>query len=248
MKKTVLCHFFNEEYLLPWWLNHHKQIFDHGIMIDYRSTDRSREIIKEICPTWDIIASRNSAFQADLVDNEIIDLEKDIDGWRMCLNVTEFLMGNYSVLNEQLNQQLLVPALYFVDHDREQTVTYDLPLWEQKTYGYTHTKRNTRAARSIHNMPVQYTIGRHFWTINTDQLMIFYYGWAPINKHTISRKLQIQTQFNSHTIQQRWGYHHIMDEAKLLDTLINDLIPLSENLTQEIEKYVNKHKNLSNIL
>ena len=39
-----------------------------------------------------------------------------------------------------------------------------------------------------------------------------------------------------------------MDEAKLLDTLINDLIPLCRNLTQEIKKYVNKHKNLSNVL
>lgn len=68
MKKTVLCHFYNEEWLLPWWLNHHKQFFDHGIMINYQSTDRSAEIIKEICPTWDIVQSKNLYFLPEDVD------------------------------------------------------------------------------------------------------------------------------------------------------------------------------------
>ena len=55
MRKTVVTHFFNEEYLLPWWLEHHKKYFDHGVMIDYNSTDSSVEIIKKICPTWTIV-------------------------------------------------------------------------------------------------------------------------------------------------------------------------------------------------
>jgi hypothetical protein len=32
---TVISHIFNEEYLLPFWLEHHRTIFDHGIIIDY---------------------------------------------------------------------------------------------------------------------------------------------------------------------------------------------------------------------
>lgn len=51
MSLTVISHFYNEEYLLPWWLNHHKNIFDNGILINYGSTDKSVEIIKSICPT-----------------------------------------------------------------------------------------------------------------------------------------------------------------------------------------------------
>ena len=46
-QKTVLCHFYNEEWILPFWLKHHREIFDHGIMIDYNSTDRSVEIIRD---------------------------------------------------------------------------------------------------------------------------------------------------------------------------------------------------------
>lgn len=64
MNSTVLIHIYNEEYLLPFWLNHHKNIFNHGIIIDYRSTDKSIEIYKQICPNWDIIISRNLYFTA----------------------------------------------------------------------------------------------------------------------------------------------------------------------------------------
>ena len=29
MYKTIISNVWNEEYLLPWWLNHHKDLFDH---------------------------------------------------------------------------------------------------------------------------------------------------------------------------------------------------------------------------
>ena len=51
---TVISHIFNEEYLLPFWLENHKNMFDHGIIIDYCSTDSSVEIIKKYCPTWEL--------------------------------------------------------------------------------------------------------------------------------------------------------------------------------------------------
>jgi hypothetical protein len=62
--KTIICHFYNEEYLLPWWLNHHKKIFNDGLMINYGSTDRSVELIKQICPTWKIVDTKNEYFGA----------------------------------------------------------------------------------------------------------------------------------------------------------------------------------------
>ena len=71
---TIISHFYNEEYLLPWWLNHHKDMFDHGIMIDYDSTDNSVEIIKSICPKWTIVKSRNRFFQAKDIDSEVEDI------------------------------------------------------------------------------------------------------------------------------------------------------------------------------
>ena len=258
MKKTVLCHFYNEEYMLPWFLNHHKQIFDHGIMIDYHSTDRSREIIKEICPTWDIVMSRNPNFQADTIDYEVMDIEKNIEGWRICLNVTELMIGDYSILDDNPGQHLL-PSMFFVDCDRERAVTQDLPLYEQKFHGFDFwstytTARETsnfreRRARSIHNTPVQYPIpGRHFEQYTTDQLVIFYYGWCPFNDAALDRKLQIQTQIPLVDRQRNWGFHHITNKETLTYRLENEFIPRSRDLTEDTNRYVTKHKSLSNIL
>lgn len=50
--RTVLCHFYNEEYLLPWWLKHHRSMFDHGALIDHGSTDNSLDICRQLVPEW----------------------------------------------------------------------------------------------------------------------------------------------------------------------------------------------------
>ena len=120
--KTVLSHFYNEEYLLPWWLNHHKKYFDHGIMIDYHSTDTSVEIIKSICPTWDIITTRNDCFDARKVDEEVMYYESQISGWKMTLNSTEFLYGNFNILNEFIPNE----DQYFLFQKNESILEIDI--------------------------------------------------------------------------------------------------------------------------
>ena len=158
MKKTIISHFYNEEHLLPWFLLHHKEIFDHGVMIDYHSTDNSVNIIKEICPTWDIITSRNLDFQAESVDLEVNDIERQINGWKVCLNTTEHLIGDYSILDEK-PQQLLIPTIFFVDCDRDNLIVKNKPIYEQKTYGFTFRDRfQERYARSLHNNFIEYPI------------------------------------------------------------------------------------------
>lgn len=260
MKKTLISHFYNEEYLLPWFLTHHKQIFDHGIMIDYHSTDRSVEIIKEICPTWDIVTSRNVDFQADNIDIEVMEIEKNIDGWKIALNVTEQMIGDYSILDEE-PRQWLIPTVFMVDTDRERSVSQDRPLYEQKHWGFSFRDSQRdfleRRSRSIHNIPVYYPShntqecmgpGRHYHTYNTDQLAIFYYGWCPFDEGGIARKLQIQTQIPLIDRQRGWGFHHITNKETLTYRLENEFIPRSRDLTEDINYYVTKHKNFSNIL
>lgn len=260
MKKTVISHFYNEEYMLPWFLNHHKQIFDHGVMIDYHSTDRSVEIIKEICPTWDIVTSRNNDFQADNIDVEVMEIEKHIDGWKIALNVTEQMIGDYSILDDN-SKQWLIPTVFMVDTDRDNLVSQDRPLYEQKNWGFSFKDSQQafleRRSRSIHNVPVYYPPhntpecmgpGRHYHTYNTDQLVVFYYGWCPFDQGGIARKLQIQTQIPLIDRQRGWGFHHITNKETLTYRLENEFIPRARDLTKDINYYVTKHKNLSNIL
>lgn len=261
MKKTLLCHFYNEEWMLPWFLNHHKQIFDHGIMIDYHSTDHSREIIKEICPTWDIVTSRNKDFQADNIDKEVNDIERDIDGWKICLNVTEQLIGNYSVMSDNGPSELYVPSIFMVDVEYQtRTANPDFPLYEQYYHGFSFRDSDKdfleRRSRRLHctnkPYPTSSTVecmapGRHYNMYSDADLAILYYGWCPFDQGQLNRKLQIQTQIPLIDRQRGWGYHHITNADTLTYRLENEFIPRARDLTEEINYYVNQQENFSNI-
>jgi hypothetical protein len=229
-------------------------------MIDYHSTDRSVEIIKSICPNWTIITSRNPDFQADTIDTEVNDIESQIDGWKICLNVTEQLIGDYSILDDE-PRQLLVPSVFFVDCDRDRAVTHDLPLYEQKFDGFLFSDNQQnfleRRSRSLHNIPVHYPAqstqacmapGRHWNSYNTDKLVTFYYGWCPMDDGGFTRKLQIQTQIPLIDRQLNRGFHHITNKETLTYRLENEFMPRARNISKEIQQYVDQHKNISNIL
>lgn len=262
MKKTLLCHFYNEEWMLPWFLNHHKQIFDHGIMIDYHSTDRSVEIIREICPTWDIVTSRNNDFQADMIDVEVNAIESQIEGWKICLNVTEQLIGDYSVIDDQSPSTILVPSIFMVDTEyRTRVPNPDFPLYKQYYNGFSFKDGQQafleRRSRRLHctkdPYPTSSTIdcmapGRHYNFYSTDQLVTLYYGWCPFDQGQLNRKLQIQTQIPWVDRQRGWGYHHITNAETLTYRLENEFLPRARDLTEEINYYVNKHENFSNLL
>jgi len=216
MKKTVVAQCYNEEFLLPWWLEHHKHVFDHGIIVDYHSTDRTHEIIKDICPTWEIRTTRNASFNGNDVDAEIMDIEKTLDGWRMAMNITEFLYGNTDhLIDTSEPKQYMITNYVFADMEdpaKCPELTYDRPLHEQRYWGYHDNDTNrdpvapyapgkgewSRLNRSIHNHPIVYTGGRHFpkTDYSFDDLVLFYYGWADMSERGMARKTQIAGKIN----------------------------------------------------
>lgn len=244
MKKTLISHFYNEEYLLPWFLKHHQQVFDHGIMIDYASTDRSCEIIQELCPTWEIIPSRNAWFDPGPVDQEVIDIENSIDGWKMCLNVTEHLIGNYSILDDE-PRQYLIPSFVFVDNNLEEYPDHNTPLYEQKRHGFAYFDQDfacfqQRQARSLHNINIQYQgMGRHFTNFSTEELAIFYYGWSPLNETAMQRKLSMGSKIPD------WvsaGRHHTFPRSWIEDRYKTLFLPWSRDLSSDIDYLIENHR------
>ena len=255
--KTVICHFYNEEWLLPWWLKHHKQIFDHGVMINYASTDRSVEIIKELCPHWAIIDSRNANFADSVaIDKEVMDIEKVVGGWRMALNVTEFLYGNTDYLKSYVENpaptQYLIGNYVFVDMedpDRGQTILdHNYPLWKQRYWGYDDFVNNgqprggimSRMNRSIHNYPVTYSGGRHWGGTakSFDDLVIFYYGWADASEGGMKRKTQIATE-------KAGTGPHAYNKDQFLDFLRTGHRPISEDLRSEIASILEHNRRIT---
>lgn len=237
--RTVICHFFNEEFLLPWWLKHHKHVFDHGIMIDYASTDRSCDIIREICPSWEIRPSRNQYFDSISIDQEVMDIEAELSHWRMALNVTEFLYGNFdNLLNDTGPTQYFIGNYVFVDTTDlskiildKSSLDYNAPIYKQRYWGYDEFNNvgghkggvMGRMNRSIHNYPIEYTPGRHFnnggdpdrYKQSFDDLVIFYYGWVDSSRQGISRKTQIKNK-----ISEKYTVHH-RSEQQFIDGYIS---------------------------
>lgn len=252
---TLLCHFFNEEYLLPWWLKHHKKMFDRAIMIDYASTDRSVEIIKEICPEWEIRPSRNKVFGMRSINEEVEDIERTIDGWRICLNVTEFLLGDLSTMLSLYDEKTTsfvnlgsscyevthgygIPVITMVDNKPEETPTYNLPLIEQKKYGI-HYKEGSfpiRGGRILHkNKDMIYGIGRHY-NYTTEDLVILWYGWSPYNENLLNRKKQIKFRMPQSDINQGFGLEHLMSDEQM-ENIYKNYLNLSRDLSEDFKKY-----------
>lgn len=234
MKKTIICHFYNEEYLLPWWLKHHKNIFDHGIMINYNSTDKSVELIREICPSWEIVDSRNQLFSAEDIDREVQDYEKTVDGYKIALNVTEFLVGNFSKL-EILNKELYIPMASMVDENSNFTPDQNEPLTSQCFFGINPQKYFESGSRLLHfNKSINYPTGRHFWNIkNTEDFLILRYKHSPWNEKFIKRKMQIANKQSLEDLKRGWGFHHQFN---------------LEQLNEERVTYLKKSENLLSIL
>ena len=228
-KTTLLTNIYNEEYLLPFWLNHHKNMFDDIIVIDYNSTDKSVEICKNICPNCKIIKSRNEYYGAQEIDLEFMDIENNIEGIKIVLNTTEFLFCEKSINELFINDT--TATSYAINCTSPYSLkTYDIInsyelfknlLNDDIKY---HTDRFTR---QIHTFPNgNYNIGRHSTfndSIPTTKAHIIWFGYYPMNDNLLKRKLQIQYKIPDsdkyHVL--GFGFHHFTDKNKLL-TINND--------------------------
>lgn len=229
---TVIVHFFNEEYLLPWWLDHHRGMFDHGILIDYHSTDRSVAICRHMVPNWEIRTSRNANFDAVACDQEVMEIEQSISGWKIALNVTEFLCCNdlrwmVGAAQQQNHRALKTRGVVMVDPPGFDYAppTPGLPLVRQRFHGYFEDIHHVPQpppfrSRLLHAHPNgAYTPGRHTTAHPgvpyVNGLMLLWFGFSPWTEENLRRKLQIQTRIPESDKKLGRGYQHIADAAKL---------------------------------
>src|SRR5262245_56898307 len=142
-KLTVICHFRNEEVFLQYWLRHHTRLFDHGVLIDYASTDQSLDVIRQLAPHWEVRPSRNTQYHSISIHAEVMDVEKELSGWKMCLNVTELVMHHnlkqfIADFERSRPEALGLVTTGFIVQDMPEQVGLPLTeadLWEQRHFG-----------------------------------------------------------------------------------------------------------------
>lgn len=257
-KTTLLTNIYNEEYLLPFWLNHHKDMFDDIIIIDYGSTDRSLEICKEICPNCKIIKSRNKDFGAEGIDAEFTDLEKEIKGVKTVLNTTEFLFTKKPIKD-------IFKDLYEKEPNKK---SFSLDCWIHTPYStkeynidnYNDLMKNLlnddikyhkdKWTRQLHNFEHgNYTIGRHSTRnirTETNDAFIIWFGFYPLNEKLLKRKLQVKNNIPESDRKKGYSYHHFWTEEYILNLNKEksmsgkSLKELNNNVYEELNRLFNK--------
>lgn len=204
-KKIVIAHFYNEEYMLPYWIKHHRKMFDHGVMINNGSTDNSVEIIKALAPEWEIIDSGLNCFDPLMLDFIVQKNEERFNCWKICLNITEYIWGDIDkVINDfearKINAISTRPIV-MIDNKPYEDLDPSKGLIVQKPWGihdgkfYDLLARDKKIIRMIsiiigrktafrgrsrllHCLPIGgYTNGRHNWYHDSVEADNLYILW-----------------------------------------------------------------------
>lgn len=221
---TLISHFYNEEFLLPYWVRHHLPLFDRAVLIDYDSTDRSVEIVRELAPHWEVRPTDRADFDAHHLDHQVQSIEREFEGWKMALNVTEFLMA--PDLPERLSRYesegigcVGITSVIMVDRPEDRPVSVDpnVPLYLQCRYGY-FDPGPVRRGRWLHCHPDGcYELGRHgtrHVSQHDPEILICWFGFAPFDLAK-PRKLQIKTKMSEHDKQRGLGFQHLRSEEEM---------------------------------
>jgi UDP-glucose 4-epimerase len=253
IKTTLLTNVFNEKYLLPFWLNHHKNMFDQIIVIDYNSTDNSIEICKSICPECKIIKTRNKYFDAEDIDKEFMDIENTIEGIKIVLNTTEFLFTEKSIKdlfmdNTQPFSYAITCTSPYSNNSYDINNNYELFKNLLNDDIVFHNDRYIRVIHTFSNG--NYNVGRHSTRnhiIPTSKAHIIWMGYYPMNDNLLERKLQIQQNIPQRDKDRKYGIQHLLSKDQMLNmnkeksnsglSLKNVNLPLYDLL---VKKYKNK--------
>ena len=255
MNLTVISHIFNEEYLLPFWLEYHKRIFSNGIIIDYCSTDETCNIIKRICPHWEIIKTVNvnidgtPNFEAGLIDAEVIQLEKRISGFKIALNITEWLLLSNKIENftDYLKPDncYLFQAYQCMSEKNNHYPTSTVEFLSDITK--IQKSSHFRGVRILHDRNgLDYILGRHNRNgtdnnVNCEEGIILWTGYYPFNEDVLKRKLQIKKNIPQSDVVGRLGFHHMVGREQMISQFLNDvkiMLDINDGSVEVVKKTI----------
>ncbi|WP_046946230.1 hypothetical protein, partial [Bacillus cereus] len=167
---------------------------------------------------------------AILVDKEIMEIEKEIKGWKMVLNTTEFLCcfdkeAFFSSLVTLRKNMYAIRTILMVDDPTHgySNPRYGIPLVKQRYHGRILDPTPPApyyGGRLIHNYSHgNYIAGRHWsnhsFIVYMYPAFVLKFFYSPWNTAMKNRKLQIGPTLSKHSIQKGLGTHHLVTLAEL---------------------------------
>lgn len=224
-KFTLFTECLNGEPLLPFWLKHHREIFDHGVIVLYPCKDDSEAIIRELCPHWEIVKPVHANhYDCAGVDEEIMIQESKHEGWKMALNITEFAVtrGLQEVVQKvPAYVRCILPGDVAVMVDTPETINDPIdtgqPLLHQKHHGLfskDYKLWKCRHFRQLHRgIHGKYDVGRHNSgvkpRVKSPLLYVAWFVWSPY-RAIRDRKLAVQNQLSDIDLMTKRGWQHLV--------------------------------------
>jgi hypothetical protein len=219
---TLISHVYNEEFLLPFFIEHHYDKFDEGIILDYGSSDASLRILKKLAPRWSIIDCSGEAFDALKLDSLVHSIEEKIIDTCLVLTITEFFVGDprfvtkgmvlpsYSLLRSKEDPEIEAGQKF---HEVYKNGISPFQLARQ-----THSIWPTRKmGRKIRTTREKYPVGRHFDVLGQTPFLIYRVANCLASEEMIARRLQIQERIPLSDVILGFGVQHT-NYGKKLDT------------------------------
>jgi len=261
-----ISHFYNEELLIPYWFNHHKNLFDELILVDYHSTDNSRAMLEGMCAVqrdrgknWRVVTTQYDRFQAATNDAEVMYYEAQLETeWKLALNTTEFVWDvkfkeTLERLGNSYNYDRLNISAFgmrsFVMVDKAEQEVDDRPLWMHRHNGFwdggldwRNVNPTVRRWRYVHKEAHgHYHTGRHgtyLPHINLNGMSLLWMGYSPWPQCK-ARKLQIKSKMAESDIAARLGFEHLMTSEDL-DHKYQEYLNMSYDL-REVEDFKSQY-------
>lgn len=242
---TLISHIYNEEFLLPFFIERHYEKFDHGIILDYGSTDESLNILKGMAPKWSIIDCSNEIFDAVKLDSVVESIEEKIAGVRLVLTVTEFFIGDprfitggmvlpsYSLLRKRGEPEIRAGQRF---HEIYKTgiSPFDI-VSESNTEWFARMK-----GRKINALKEKYPIGRHYEVLGRTPFLIYRVANCLAGDAMIRRRLQIQNRIPLTDVKLGLGVQHTNYgkglDVKALNETVEAELALANDISSEISK------------
>jgi hypothetical protein len=117
---------------------HHRELFDHGIIIDFESSDSSLSIVRKLVPNWEIVQSPFKEFDALKLDRFVESVERNIKGPRIALTITEFFIGDPSLVEGQM----IIPEISLINQEFDEPFIPEMPFHKQRKWGLVARTEN----------------------------------------------------------------------------------------------------------
>lgn len=253
---TLISQIRNEEFLLPFFIDHHYERFENGIILDFGSTDRSISILKEMAPNWIIVDCSDQVFGAAKVDSLVHSIEENIQGVCLALTVTEFFIGDSRFISEGM----VVPSYSLLRTSNDPEIKQGQRFHEIYRFGVSPFQTNISGetewllrlkGRKVKSSKERYPIGRHYEVLGVSPFLIYRVANCLASKEMIKRRLQIQDFISQSDIKLGFGNQHTNHGRGLNFETLNQTIEIellmSEDVSPEIFNALKLEATLRNI-